>query len=400
MTIPEWLLTVFFSIGCLYWLAMLVFSLRLVRRVPVLSAVAVSEPARLPRLSVLIPACNEADTLEEAMQSRLSENYPDIEFILVNDRSTDATGRIIDDLAASNPRIRALHIDKLPSGWLGKVNALQTAVSHATGEWLLFIDADVHLAPGTLRRAVAWCLQRDREHLAVFPEFWSSTFVLDAVMASFLRLGCVGARAWAVEDERSSASVGVGAFNLVRRDALARTPGLEWLRLEVVDDVALGQMLKQHGVRTSVANGRGMVQLHWYRNVPEMARGAEKNAFAALGRFSYARLLAFSAAYSLLELSPLITLACSALSFPATVSMVAIVLGLTGLIAALAAIATLCRWLRRPVLPGLLFPIGACVFTFVMLRSAYLAWRRGGLLWRGTLYPLEQLRAGARFRFI
>src|SRR5262249_26447939 len=153
-----------------------------------------------------------------------------------------------------------------------------------------------------------------------------------------------------------SASMGIGAFNLVRREALARTPGLEWLRLEVVDDVGLGQMLKRHGVRCSVVNGRGLVQLHWYRNVPEMARGTEKNAFSAIGRYSILRLLGFSALYLLLEYSPLLAL------LPLGVPWLP-VCGAVSLVVALVTITVFCRWVRRPVLPGLLFPIGAAIFV-------------------------------------
>lgn len=393
MTPGLWIATVPLLAGCLYWVLTLLLTFRLVRAVPVLARVHPPDPPHWPRLSVLIPACNEADTLEAAMRSRLEEDYPDIEFILVNDRSTDATGEIVDRLAASDPRIRAVHVTELPDGWLGKVNALRVAADHASGEWLLLLDADVHLAPGTLRKAVAWCEERGREHLAILPEFWSSTFLLDAVMASFLRLGCLGSRAWAVEDPRSRASIGIGAFNLVRRAALARTPGLAWLKLEVVDDVGLGQMLKQHGVKSSVANGRGLVRLHWYRSVPEMARGAEKNAFAALGRYSFTRLIAFATAYMFLECAP--WLALLPLGVPGLRAA-----GLAALVAAGFAIVVFCRWLRRPVLPGLLFPVGAAIFAYAMLRSGYYAWKRGGLLWRGTLYPIHRLRAEARLRFL
>jgi cellulose synthase/poly-beta-1,6-N-acetylglucosamine synthase-like glycosyltransferase len=390
--VTAWIFGLILIAGCAYWLISFVLTLRLIRATPVLARLSPPDPASWPRLSVIIPACNEADTLETAMRSCLSDDYPNIEFILVNDRSTDDTGAIADRLAAADSRVRALHITELPDGWLGKVHALHVATQHATGEWLLFIDADVHLAPGTLRRAVAWCEQRGRDHLTLIPEFWSSTFLLDTVMACFMRIGAIGSRIWAVENPRSSASIGIGAFNLVRREALARTPGLEWLKLEVVDDIALGQMLKRHGARSSVANGRGMVQLHWYRSVPEMARGAEKNAFAAIGRYSVWRALTMSVLYVLVEWSPL--LAC----VPIGVWWMQIA-GAIGLILAIATVVLFCRWMHRPVLAGLAFPVGAAIFAFVVLRSGYFAIRRGGLLWRGTLYPTKVLRGGRRFNF-
>src|SRR5262249_7674179 len=147
------------------------------------------------------------------------------------------------------------------------------------GEWLLFSDADVHVSPGTMRRAIAWCEQRGLDHLAVLPELWSSTFLLDTMLAAFIRVLCLSCRVWGVENPNSRAPIGVGAFNLVRRSALERAGGFESLRLMVVDDMGLGQILKRSGARCGVANGRGLVGLHFYRSVMEMARGAEKNVY-------------------------------------------------------------------------------------------------------------------------
>jgi hypothetical protein len=251
----------------------------------------------------------------------------------------------------------------------------------------------VHLAPSTLRKAIAYCTARDREHLAILPSFWSSTFWLDAVMASFLRMGVIGSRSWAIENPDSTAAIGIGAFNLVRRDALARTPGFEFLRLEVVDDIGLGQMLKRSGVRSSLALGRDLVGLHWYRSVGEMIRGTEKNAFAAIGHYSALRTIGVVLAYVVTELSPIFALLPV---WPVAVN----ILGGVSLIVAIGTIIGMMRWMRRPILPALLFPAGALIFAFAVLRSGILALVRGGLLWRGTLYPTAELRAGQRYRFL
>src|SRR6185369_2740694 len=106
--------------------------------------------------SVVVPACNEARTIERALTSLLAQDYPDLEIVLVDDRSSDETGAIIEHLAASDRRISAIHVRELPAGWLGKVHALQRGLERARGELVLFTDADIHFAPGALRRAVAW----------------------------------------------------------------------------------------------------------------------------------------------------------------------------------------------------------------------------------------------------
>src|SRR5678816_2035205 len=112
-------------------------------------------PAAWPRVSLIVPACNEETTLAAAMQAKLACDYADLEVVLVEDRSTDTTPRIADELAARDPRVRVIHLTQLPAGWLGRVHALDQGVRAATGEWLLFSDADVHLSPTVLSRIVA-----------------------------------------------------------------------------------------------------------------------------------------------------------------------------------------------------------------------------------------------------
>src|SRR6266496_1404042 len=276
MPILDLVLLILGGFGALYALASLIGMTRVLRSVPVLADTAAPAPPRWPRVSVIIPACNEAADVEEAVRSRLKDDYPELEVVLVDDRSTDGTGEIVDRLALEDGRVRAVHVVELPSEWLGKLYALDRGARIASGELLLFSDADVHVAPGALRRAVS-LMEADRlDHLGVLPQLWSSGLLLDAVFSAFFRLVWLAARPWAVRDPRSSAAFGVGAFNLVRREAFERSPGFEYLKLEQADDAALGQMLKRSGARCAVANGRGDVGLHFYRSLRDMARGVEK----------------------------------------------------------------------------------------------------------------------------
>jgi glycosyltransferase involved in cell wall biosynthesis len=376
-------------VAAVYWVLVALASLRAMAAVPLLARLAPRDPPRWPRVSVVIPACNEEATIEQALRSRLGEGYPDAEYLVIDDRSTDRTGEIVDRLAAEDPRIVALHVRELPEGWLGKVHALHTAVARATGEWVLFSDADVHHEPGTLRRVVAHCEQEGVDHVAVFPSVWSSTFWLDGMMNLLLRLLAVGSRAWKVPDPRSRISAGGGNFNLVRRAVLARAGGLLPLRMEVIDDAALGQMLKWSGARQRVLNARGFVGLWFYRSVRDVVVGMEKNAFAMLGRFDVPRFALALAALSLCELGAWVVLAAGA-GWPAVLATATLAL------AALVQLAV-ARWLARPLLPTVLAPLGWLLFAFAALRSMVLTLRRGGITWRGTHYPLAALRRGRRY---
>ena len=218
-------------------------------RLPQFHRLVVAAPLQWPLLSIVIPACNEAANIEASVESLLQQEYPNFELILVDDRSTDGTGEIIDRLALRDRRIRALHVQSLPVGWLGKVHALDRGVTVATGEWFLFTDADVHFAAGTLRQAISWVTANRIDHLALAPLAVQQSFLLDIVVHTFMLLFLIATRAAGINRPNSRSFVGVGAFNLVRRAAFQRTLGFPWLRLEPCDDVGLGLMVKRTGGR-------------------------------------------------------------------------------------------------------------------------------------------------------
>lgn len=367
-----------------YWLAGAWGLVQVHRRLPRLGAVRVPERERWPLVSLVIPARDEADTLEASARSRLAQDYPALELVLVDDRSRDGTGALVDRLAAEDARVRAVHVRALPEGWLGKVHALQRGVEVARGEWLLFTDADIHFAPDTVRRAVALCEERGWQFASVLFRLHRTHLTLDAVHSGLMRVVALAGRIHQVEDPRSSAAMGAGVFNLVRRDALARTPGFEHLRLDVADDYGLGQLVKQSGARCGVAHALDHVSLSLYPTLRAFLRGSEKNGYAVMGHYSLVRLALNCAVFALLELAPLLALALP--GWPRVAGAAATAL-------ALATCALAARVMRRPLLPTLAFPLGDAVYLVAMVRSGWLGWRRGGILWRDTLYPTEMLRS-------
>jgi len=220
----------------------------------------------------------------------------------------------------------------------------------------------------------------------------SSGFLLDTIYPQFLRAICMMGRLWKVEDPKSRASAGAGAFNLFRRAALERTPGMEWLRLEVLDDMALGQMLKRHGARSAVANGRDSVTVRFYFSLKDMARGMEKNSFSGVGNFSLARLIAACAVFFMLEMAPFFALlpwwGWGVRIAGVGASLVALVLSFE-----------FGRWVARANIASLFIPVATVIQTALTLRAGWLAKRRGGMMWRGTLYPGDVLKRGRRLQF-
>jgi hypothetical protein len=380
---------------CGAWIVGLGYLIRTIKRLPVLRKQHAPAPDSWPRLSVVIPACNEVANLESAVATLLQQDYPALEIILVDDRSTDGTGELIDRLAHHDARIRTVHVETLPQGWLGKVHALHRGVERASGDWLLFTDADVHFAAGTLRRAIALALHQRIDHLALIPQTIQKTFWLDVAVNAFGLLFFITTRAASVNQPGGNAFVGIGAFNLVNAERFHRTPGFEWLRLEPGDDVGLGMMMKQVGGTARLAFAREDLSVQWYPSVAAMFKGLEKNLFGPGSNYRWCLLLLQVIMIWMLAVAPYVALA------------LGIGRGLLPLWVIGAATTTMQLMFSvffvagRPkkALSVLLFPVGMLLISAMMLRAGYQCVKNGGIDWRGTHYPMDQLRAGQRVKF-
>ena len=384
-------LLLYLTLGGLYWLLTLYSMVQIIRRVPRLDKLTLAEPTDWPGVTIIVAACNEEADAEHAARSLLAIDYPNLEVMLVDDRSTDRTGEILDRVAAGDRRAKVLHIKELPEGWLGKLNAMQQASRAATTEWLLFTDGDVHFEPQALRKAMSYAALHGLDHLCAYPGLWPNSLLLDSMVIAFLRQLGLALRLWKVNDPTSDRFMGVGAFNLVRRTALERAGGFEPLRMEVGDDAALGMILRGSGARQNLVNACTLMGLHWYRSVGQMARGVERG-FASVGKCSAARTLFFPFVLLGLELSIYVGLL--PLGLPAVQWIAA------GLLAAFLGVSfAACRWAGNRFLAVFLTPLAEIVTAGLSIRAGILGWRRGGIVWRGTLYKSDVLKAGAKIRF-
>lgn len=338
----------------------------------------------LPGISLVIAARNEAEHLPAALASWLALDYPNLEIIVVDDRSDDATPAVLTEWQHRDPRLHRLRIDALPDGWLGKTHALEQGRRAATRPWVLFTDADVEFAPDTLRRAMALCRTRDLDHLALAPTVRARTPMLKIMLLHFTLSFSLAVRPHRVQRPGDPAAVGVGAFNLVRAELLAAAGGLSPVRLCPDDDVQLGRRLKHCGARQGFGLAGTALALDWYPSAPDMLRGLEKGSFAFLD-YSLTRVILASLGILLAELWP--PLAAGLVSGPARLLNLAIVGLLTGLGVATA------RQLRIHPAYALSWPLGAALILATLWHSVVQTLRRGGLVWRNTFYPLAELRA-------
>jgi glycosyltransferase involved in cell wall biosynthesis len=334
---------------------------------------------------VVVACRNEASGIRAALSSLLAQDYPALELIAVDDRSEDATGAILDELGAAHPMLRVVHLTELPPGWLGKTNALARGAAVASGDWILFTDADVVFGSGALRRAVAWAVGDGLGHAVALPHFVAPGLLERAFVSLFGMFLFIHLRLHELRRPGSAAHLGIGAFNLVRRDAYQSIGGHERLRLEVADDVKLGLILRRSGVRQGCADSGGLVRVRWQSGFFASMRGLVKNFFAgseyrwggvARSAFGVPLITAFPAACLVLPVSHVTwILAAAAFGLP---------VALLGLAAR--------RLAGGRGYEGLFLPIAGLGLAAVAVASAVVTTWRGGVVWRGTRYGLDELR--------
>ncbi len=352
-----------------------------------------ADPAEWPRISAIVPGRDEAASIGTALATRLADDYPELELVVVDDRSTDATPQIIARLAAEDPRVVPIRIDEVPPGWLGKLNALEQGTHAATGEWLLISDADIHFERGTLRKAVAFCEEQGRDFLALVPEFRSQSFAVNVIWATFIRILAMSLSPAAIRDPESSASAGSGSFMLMRRSAYDASPGFEYLRMETADDMALGMIIKQSGGRCEFMNGRDAAWLPSYPSLAAFMRGVEKNGSSLAGT-PFPLVAVGMVLAGLVEYSPLIALAAGLATQTGWLTALGVV---TTLVATATAVSAL--WVNtHTFVPALFWPLGWLGMAAGVTRSAWLVHTRGGVMWRDTFYSTEEVLAGQRYK--
>lgn len=338
----------------------------------------------LPRVSILIPARNEERNLEAALRSVLALDYENLEIDVVDDRSTDRTGEILDHMAAAEPRLRVVHVRELPPGWLGKNHALWLGAEKATGEFLLFTDADVVLEPSALRRAVGAMVTDGLDHLTASPEIERPSVLFEIFLGAFSLFFALFTRPWKVKDPKSPQYIGIGAFNLVRATAYRAVGGHRTIAMRPDDDLKLGKLLKTRGFRQEFVFGQGALRVEWYASVRELIQGLMKNAFAGVDYRVRAVVVATVAQLVTLVWPFLALFLTSGATRWLNLASVLILVGLCWINAPLAGVR---RW------HGVGFPLATLLFLYILWRATLLTLWNGGIDWRGTHYPLAELKA-------
>jgi len=375
------------AFGSLVWLVLGLQWFRGTRNVPLLRDFRKSDRMdRNPALSVILAARDEERSVNESVVSMLSQDYSGmLEVIAVNDRSTDRTGEILEELATKHPDgLRVLNVESLPEGWLGKTHALYIGAAEATGEWLLFTDADVLFSTDCTEKAVRYAISNGLDHLTLPPDIVCRSVLLRSFVAAFTLVFEMTQRPWRVSDPQAREHVGIGAFNLMKKDAYEKTGTHRAIRMRPDDDMKLGKLLKGYGFRQGVAYGVGLLSVEWHQTLPDAVRGLSKSMFSSLD-YRIGATVAGVLMLLLTNVLPVFDLFSR---------------NMTGTLCRLNFLSTFLLYAYRarhsgdktPWWYAVLHPFGICVFIYAMLRSVSTTLVNGGIEWRETRYPLKELK--------
>lgn len=352
-------------------------------RLDALDAIDVSDKTDQPLVSIVMPACNEQESIEKSLRLLCELDYANTEIIVVDDRSTDRTAEIIESVRSDFPAIRLIRIDELPEGWLGKPHALQQGAQSAEGDFLLFIDADVWLERSTLSRAVNGMEKRRLDHLTLIFKNSSPGMLLNALIADTGAGLFFLMKPWKAKQSDSPNFMGVGAFNMVRKSVYRAIGEHQQVKLQIIDDVYLGKLVKQNGFRQECMLAESLVTLHWYRSVPEMISGLMKNVYAF---FHYRPLYV---CFGVLAISAMTLLPIAGALFTSGAAQLFFSLAILARVSGIGA--GMIRIGLSPVSIIFLL-ITPFISIFIILKAICLVHLAGGVTWRGTFYRLEQLR--------
>jgi chlorobactene glucosyltransferase len=355
---------------------------------------SVPPPQNAPLVSICIPARNEENNIRSCVEAALAQDYPNIEVIVLDDRSTDATLTQLQKIAAHDLRLILVHGSDLPDGWAGKPHALYQASAVARGEWLCFVDADTFLRPEAISSCYVKAFETEADLFTVMTEQVLGSFWEKVVMPLVMTALSVGFSPRKVNDPSRRDAVANGQFILIKRTVYDAIGGHEKVKDQIVEDKALSELVKSNGHRLVIADGMQVVRTRMYTSLPTMWEGWTKNIYLGL-RDHVAMLFlgAFGASLGLiaalfLPIWPLLGwfwYANGGGPMALAVSIEALLVWgyLIYFRALIAHKMNISPWY------ALTTPLGAGIFAAMMLTSAWKVISGQGVTWRGRTYHAQ-----------
>ncbi len=358
---------------------------------------SVPPPANAPLISVCIPARNEEQNIRNCVEAVLAQDYPNIEVIVLDDRSTDSTLTQLTKIASRDSRLLPISGSDLPAGWAGKPHALYQTSASARGEWLCFVDADTFLKPNCLSSCYAKAIETEADLFTTMNQQILGSFWEKVVMPLVMTALSVGFSPRKVNDPNKRDAVANGQFIMIKRSIYNLIGGHEKVKDQIVEDKAIAEQVKWNGHRLIVADGMQVLSTRMYTSLPTMWEGWTKNIYLGLRDHPGMLLLgAFGATLALIAaiflpiwpiLGGLWFLNGGGLLAVAVIFQALLVWGvLIYMRARVASKMNISAWY------ALTIPLGAGVFAAMMLASAWKILSGQGVTWRGRKYHPEKGR--------
>lgn len=338
---------------------------------------------QLPLVSIIFSALNEEEHLESSLLSMLSLDYPQLEIIAINDRSSDRTGVILEDLSKKFLNLHVIHVTTLPDNWLGKNHALYLGAKKAHGKWLLFTDADVSMDTALLKKSMSYVIEQNIDHLTIFEKHTSKSFWLRVLLLGTYIPYCLHLKPWRIRYKWSKKYLGHGAFNLIKKATYQDLGGHYSIAMECVDDMQLGKLLKENGYKQDTVNGHNYIEREWYSSLTAMINGMSKNGFA-LFSYSLVILLCRVFLWFLYCFWPLMAvMRFTGILFWINIVNVTLMLSFAALVA---------KQFHLKKSYALCYPFAVILLLYAICRSMFLTYYHNGIYWRNTHYSLKNLR--------
>jgi chlorobactene glucosyltransferase len=378
--VPLWaeLVLLVLTVGVLLYQG---FALLLAAQMPRLDpSPPTTDPGALPKVSVILAARNEEQDLPATLDCLLAQDYPSLEIIVVEDGSTDRTGEVID---ARAPMVRRVNPPPLPEGWVGKSWACWNGARVATGEWLLFMDADVRTNPTAVRTTMEWALREHADLTTIAPHVEMRTFWERLVLPFYIQVVLTYFRTPHVNRPGSKTAMANGQYWLTPRTAYEAMGGHAAIRSIVLEDVAIARRYRAAGRTLRVAWAPRLAETRMYRNRKEMFEGLLKNIHGT--EFSAARLVGSIAGLVGLFLLPLGLLPLGL----ATGSAALTVMGGVLYFALFGKHIVFARAVGSRTVYGLLFPLAVAYYVVLVATSLGRGLRGKPVAWKGRAYPMD-----------
>ncbi|WP_051314894.1 glycosyltransferase [Alteribacter aurantiacus] len=350
-----------------------------IRNMPFITQKATDSLSPNETVSVIIAAKDEEKDLASTIRSLMNQSYSNMEVIVVNDRSVDGTGRLLDQLSSAFPSLHMIHIKELPTGWLGKNHALYKGYKASSGQWLLFADADITFHERAVERSISYAKAANLDHLALLPENKGGSF--------FYRMFYIFWSIIGVWNFIAAGHAGVGAFNFMKREVYKKAGTHKAIALRPDDDMKLGKTIVDGGFNQKLGFGNGVISIQWYDTLREMVRGLEKNLFAFM-QYRISIVIAATLGILSFHVSPFFLVFYPSFwvsTLSAYVLLIYVFMYVKNK-----------RYFSHPWWLVVTVPLCALIFLYCLWRSMWKTYRRGGVEWRGTTYGLDELKGRKR----